>query len=81
MECLEVLFNIYSIPNATIPNFFFDGYTGQNPDDYKRKKILMGLLKIVIYLEKQTFNGDHIRMTIEEESYPLIANEESSDCQ
>ena len=55
MECLEVLFNIYSIPNATIPNFFFDGYTGQNPDDYKRKKILMGLLKIVIYLEKQTF--------------------------
>ena len=51
MECLEVLFNLYSIPNATVPNFFFDGYTGQNPEEGKRKKILMGLLKIVTYLE------------------------------
>ena len=54
-ECLVALFNIFSIPNATIPNFFFDGYTGQNPEHLdERKKILVGLLNTVTHLEKQT---------------------------
>ncbi|XP_028404788.1 uncharacterized protein LOC114527326 [Dendronephthya gigantea] len=51
LKCLDDLFNVYSVPNAALPNFFFDGYTGKKPNYYKQKKILMGMFKLARSLQ------------------------------